>query len=82
MNHETIAIIGAISLALTQVVKKVLDWSDEQRERFMPLFSIGFGLALSWMLLPNLSLQDIVINGLIAGLSASGLFDATAIIRK
>lgn len=84
MNYETILIISPIALALTEVVKRVLGWEkeDNNSSRFLPLISMTLGIFGAWIVLPDGTYLEIIINGLLAGLTASGFYDISKIVRK
>lgn len=77
MNHETIAIIAPIALALTEVAKRVMGWEKENvnAKRFLPLVSMVLGVCGAWVISPYATNVEIIINGLLAGLVACGVYD-------
>ena len=65
---EITILIGIIT-GLTSVVKTI-----GLPSRFAPLMSIAFGLGLAFLNRQGLPLDIIITTGIIAGLSASGLY--------
>ena len=61
----------ALVIGLNEVIKKA--FLDERHYKFVPLISIGFGVLASVVLF-NPSVKDGIVEGLIVGLSAVGLF--------
>ena len=66
----TYSLLLALIIGLVEVVKRL-----GVNEKFLPLFAIGFGLILSCVL--GFGFTTIIINGLMLGLSAVGLFSST-----
>lgn len=66
-----IATIVGITIGLTQALKLALTVSD----RYVPLVSIVVGLGLAFLMAQDLPIDAIVTLGIVAGLSASGLYD-------
>ncbi|MED2794076.1 holin [Bacillus wiedmannii] len=72
---EITAIIGVI-VGLSQIAK-----TNGLQTKYIPIFNLTLGIMLSVLFLS----QDIKMNifqGIIIGLSASGLFDHTKIMKK
>lgn len=72
---EITAMIGVV-VGLSQIAK-----TTGLQAKYIPLFNLTLGITLGVLFLP----QDIKMNifqGIIIGLSASGLFDHTKIIKK
>ena len=72
-----IAIIIALTTALTQMVKT----SFVVESKYAPILSIIVGVSLTF-LYGGVEWQPLLINGIIAGLSASGLYSGTKAINK
>ena len=49
--------------------------------KYLPLFNLVLGIILSTFFMTDLGLQESILQGLIIGLSASGLYDQTKIIN-
>ncbi len=70
--------LSALCLGLTEVIKQL-----GVPSRFAPVISIIIGLGGSFIFAKNADLGNIVLNGLIAGLSASGFWSgAKAVAGK
>ena len=50
--------------------------------KYIPLFNLVLGILMSTFFMTDLALRKSILQGLIIGLSASGLFDQTKIITK
>ena len=68
---------GAVA-ALVQVIKSLTGLSDEPWSRFAPAVAIVLGVGWNWLvgsiLEPPMVQQVIIIQGVLTGLSASGLY--------
>ncbi len=72
---EITAMIGVV-VGISQIVK-----TTGLQTKYIPLFNLTLGISLGVLFLS----QDIKVNlfqGMIIGLSASGLFDHTKIVKK
>ncbi|ASZ69692.1 holin [Bacillus cereus group sp. MYBK249-1] len=72
---EITAMIGVV-VGISQIVK-----TTGLQTKYIPLFNLTLGITLGVLFLS----QDIKVNlfqGMIIGLSASGLFDHTKIVKK
>ena len=72
-NVVTSAMVNVpLVIALTQLVKNM----DVRTHRFAPLFSLLFGLMISFLLswAGWAEIRHTILNGLIMGLAASGLY--------
>lgn len=72
---EITAMVGAV-IGLSQIAK-----TNGLQTKYIPIFNLTLGIILGVLFLS----QDIKMNifqGMIIGLSASGLFDHTKIIKK
>lgn len=58
-----------VVIALVQVVKKF-----GINSKYAPVAAIAFGIGLTYLVLPDAILKDVLLQGLILGLSASGLY--------
>lgn len=71
MTEITIAILVAITIGLVQIFKNFVEDS-----RWHPVASLVFGLGLSALVFrPDMT--EIIFNGIIIGLTASGLYSGT-----
>jgi len=66
-----LSIIIALTVGLTEAVKRIF----KMPSRFAPAVSLLFGLSLTFLNSNGLPLNDIILAGIIVGLTASGLFD-------
>jgi hydrogenase/urease accessory protein HupE len=66
-----IATIVGITIGLTQALKLALPIGD----RYVPLVSIVVGLGLAFLMAKDLPIDSVITLGIVAGLSASGLYD-------
>lgn len=75
----TLLTLPPIIIALAEVVKRALALNDAMTQRFIPLFNIalGIGLGVVFLNLPELKFE--VLFGILAGLSAGGLYDLAPI---
>lgn len=71
-----IALLIAVVVALTELFKRL-----GTPNKYLPLISLAIGL-LAGVFYLDYALKEQVLYGVIIGLSASGLFDHTKIIRK
>ena len=69
-------ILIAILVGVAQVAKKT-----GFPARFIPLFNLILGLALAFLLLESCTWQEMLMQGLVVGLSASGLYDNGKMIK-
>lgn len=72
-----LAILVALTIGLTELIKR----SSDIDNKYLPLISLFFGLVLSLIWLDG-TIKDAILNGIIVGLSASGLFDHTKILES
>lgn len=72
-----IALLIAITIGLTELIKRTSSLDN----KFLPLVSLFFGLVISIVWLDG-SIKDAILNGIIVGLSASGLFDHTKVLER
>lgn len=72
-----LAILVALTIGLTELIKR----SSDIDNKYLPLISLFFGLVLSLIWLDG-TIKDAILNGVIVGLSASGLFDHTKILES
>jgi len=71
----TIALLVGLTIGLTEVIKR----TSSLDKKYLPLVSLLFGIALSVVWVEG-SIKDGLLQGIIVGLSASGLFDQTKIV--
>ena len=64
------AMVVAIIVGISQVMKNV-----GLPTKYIPLINLILGVGLSFLVLTGSSIQDIILQGLIVGLSAGGLYD-------
>jgi len=75
MMIET-GILIAIIVGISQIVKTL-----GLKTKYIPLLNLILGIVLTVFLTSHVSLQEGILQGLIIGLSASGLFDQTKILE-
>lgn len=74
----TTAIISPITIGLVQVVKQF-----EPNKKWLPLFSIAFSTILAFLFISNvMPITAVIICGILAGLSASGLYTAVKTVNE
>ncbi|MEH7122128.1 hypothetical protein V7127_02665 [Bacillus sp. JJ1773] len=73
-----IAIIIAVVLALTELVKR-MDWISV---KYVPVVSLLLGLLAGIFYVDVATLQEKIMFGLMIGLAAAGLFDQSKIVTK
>ncbi|PGX99929.1 holin [Bacillus cereus] len=71
-----ISVMIAIVVGLSQIAKTI-----GLQTKYIPLLNLTLGIALGVLFLPQ-DLKMNVFQGIIIGLSASGLFDHTKILKK
>ncbi len=64
-------VLGAITLGITQAIKK----TNRIDEKFIPLTAVGVGIVIA--VVANMKGSDVIIAGIISGLSATGLYENT-----
>jgi len=64
-----ITILVAIITGLTEVIKRI-----GLPSQFAPIVSIALGLALAFLNRQNFSIDIVIMTGIVAGLTASGLY--------
>lgn len=74
MEFDTIAIVGALSLVVTQVVK------GKVPERFVTLIPIVVGVIVSALVFSG-GVGDVILTGLVSGLASSGFYDQKNLIK-
>lgn len=70
-------ILIAILIGISQVVKEL-----GLKAKHIPLFNLVLGIVMSTFFMGDLIMQERILQGLIIGLSASGLFDQSKIWTK
>lgn len=70
-----IALLIAVVIALTEVGKRTF----KVDKKYLPLLSLGLGIIAGIVYLDG-SVKDVILQGIIVGLSASGLFDQSKIV--
>jgi len=70
-----IALLIAVVIALTEVAKRTF----RVDKKYLPLLSLGLGIIAGIVYLDG-SVKDVILQGIIVGLSASGLFDQSKIV--
>ncbi|WJE51105.1 holin [Bacillus cereus] len=71
-----ISIMIAVVVGLSQIAKTI-----GLQTKYIPLLNLTLGIVLGVLFLPQ-DLKMNVFQGIIIGLSASGLFDRTKILKK
>jgi len=71
-----IAILAALCVGLTEVVKR----TRYINEQYMPVIALVLGLILSTLL--DISTKEMVVQGLIIGLSAVGMYSGGRSVLK
>lgn len=71
-----ISFVVAIIVALGQLLKTYVP------VKYMPLVSVVLGLVAGVFVLPHETIQEAIVNGIAAGLSANGLFDLSKVVTK
>ncbi|HLR41638.1 MAG TPA: hypothetical protein VK067_00180 [Pseudogracilibacillus sp.] len=72
-----LALIVAVIIALTELVKQVLPIN----KKFLPVISLMFGIIAGLVYVEG-KLQERIFTGIVLGLTASGLFDQTKIVEN
>lgn len=67
-----IATLVPIIVGISQVVK-----NTGFPPRFIPALNLIIGIAISFLSFPELNVSEIIIQGLVVGLSAGGIYDQT-----
>ncbi|MEC1716584.1 holin [Schinkia azotoformans] len=73
-----IAIIIAVVIALTQLIKKL----DLMPVKYLPALSLLLGIMAGYFYVDVPTVAEKIMFGLMIGLSAAGLFDQSKIITK
>ena len=72
MDITYLAIQIALLIGILEVIKQA--FLNDEHKRFIPLIALVLGVAVSTLLFPADTMQQSVIDGLIAALSSVGLF--------
>lgn len=67
----------AVIIGVSQVVKNL-----GLKCKYIPLFNLALGILMSAFFMTDIIMQERILQGLIVGLSASGLFDQTKILKS
>jgi hypothetical protein len=67
----------AIVLGLVEVLKFIIGNS-----RFAPLYALILGIGIAFLTLPDAAVREVILQGLINGLSAAGLYSGTKAVIK
>jgi uncharacterized membrane protein HdeD (DUF308 family) len=70
------AILIAILIGISQVAKEL-----GLKTKYIPLFNVVLGIVLGAFFIAELTMQERILQGLIIGLSASGLFDQSKLFK-
>lgn len=70
---QAMAIIVPFVIGLTEMAKR----TGKLPDRYVPFVSVALGVALAFLIAPSLVWRDEVVAGIMAGLSASGLWSGT-----
>jgi len=67
MNYESVMLIVPLTLAFTEVVKRVLNWNTEgeRAKRFIPLIAMAVGIFSAWVLIPYAQRNRLLPNPII-----------------
>jgi len=76
-SPQTIAFIVALTIALG----KVITTTTEVNVKFIPLINLVVGIGLAMLVLQSTSPQTII-DGLVAGLTSSGLYSTTKNVKE
>lgn len=63
-----------IAVALTAGIVEAIKRAFKMNKRFVPLLSLAIGLVLALIFGEGFTIQEIVVTGIMIGLSASGLY--------
>lgn len=74
MDFDTIGIVGALSLVITQVTKGFVP------ERFVTLIPVVVGVVVTALAFGG-GVGETVLTGLVAGLASSGLYDQKRLVK-
>ncbi|MBC9785493.1 hypothetical protein H1S01_13375 [Heliobacterium chlorum] len=69
-------IVVAVLIAVGQFAKMYID------NKYIPLVTLALGIVAGILYVPSDTIQTGILNGIIVGLSANGLFDATKILHQ
>lgn len=72
-NFNAVAVVPIV-VALVQAVKMI---GSERVNRFAPFIALGFGVLISFLFNTAQPLGQIILAGVLYGLSASGLYSST-----
>jgi len=81
MDIAGIAVVPLI-LAVVQAFKA---FTSEKMHKYSSLLSIILGFAFAWLSVPNgeaFDFKSLILNGLVLGLTASGLYSSTKSLMK
>jgi Phage holin family Hol44, in holin superfamily V len=70
------AILIAVLIGISQVAKEL-----GLKTKYIPLLNLVLGIVLSAFFITDLAVQERILQGLIIGLSASGLFDQSKLFK-
>ncbi|UOY92908.1 holin [Ectobacillus sp. JY-23] len=76
MFEQMVLYLIAVIIGLSQVVKGL-----GLQAKYIPLLNVALGVLLGVFFLPA-GVQENILGGIVVGLSASGLFDQSKIIKK
>jgi hypothetical protein len=69
-------VVVAAVIALGQLAKIYID------TKYIPLITLVLGIVGGFLYIPHAAIQDAVMNGVLVGLSANGLFDVTKLLHN
>lgn len=75
-NMFEMAMVVAVIIALGQFGKNYIP------AKFLPILSLVLGIVAGLFFMPHETVTDAIMQGVIAGLTACGLFDQTKIATK
>ena len=71
----------ATAVAVIIALEELLKGTFEVNHKYLPLANVGLGIILSF-LMPIETVSATIIQGVLIGLTASGLYDQTKILGK
>jgi hypothetical protein len=76
MEPVTAAASIAVVTGLTQVLKGVMGDT-----RFAPLIALILGVAIAFLITPTPGLREVILDGIITGLSSMGLYSGSKTVK-
>jgi len=76
MSFTELGFLIAILMPINQLIKA--EFLGPDKSKYVPLISIGLGILLNLLLInEGIDFRQMILNGIVAGLSAVGLFSTT-----